>query len=1280
MRAFEPFVRLCCVLALMVLVLSPVSLAGDPAEDKQPTLLELWTKLVDEDETWQQVTELFEELDAGGLNDSRSPVRLERPFPADPQLAALDATLRLAGGGIRTIVEPGVGASLARDLDDALGRSFRGVGEQGLRVEAIYGGNERGSTLRLEVRNRTNEPMRQLRLHAITSTLSGPVDRVARGGGPELVHTLRLVPGALSSLALGDLEPGQSVKAEASFEPEHLQLEGSTHVYYLFSYRSASGSLKTAVPRPAQVRLDGARDDELPCPAPRDGVLITTRQDTCDWHDCQEVTAGWLVFTTYERVVDEDINNDGDMQDLMLGKRKIGSEHTVWLGTQGSWTSGEGLAVWTAYESNDRIDHTGDGDTDDVVLFWQRLDESVTRLGGEVGVVQNLTIENGRVAVHVSEEALGEDRSLDGDLDERYVFVLDTRTGELTDTGALGSNPLAGPEGIVYFSTFEGTQNGIGADLNLDGDQEDRLLRWWAPDDLEGLAPGVGNSGLTLYYDAYYAQAGTRFVMAYAATGLPNPDARTVAYLHLGEGEPQVVTPDESYGMVDAEGRRIALYDGSQSPIRLVEPATGSSEILAFTGNVRGLEGSTLITYDYSYPDSLVFHHDIASGFSQAIGRTHSNFWNPEARLHGDLVSWHNDDDTSCYEYWTSWMEVYRVSERTTYKTDGAGYKYSTGTPGESVVAFTQPEAWAEKELDGEPGLRGWLLTYYLPPCRSFGELETFIETAATDDPSINANLMQRYLAFRELWDKGQVKAAAGGTCALFRELSSPEFSGIESLSRKLVRGCLLSTALSEGIVPGEDACAADNCPGVSNPMQVDVDEDGAGNVCDNCLNLSNPDQLDSDGDGRGDACDACPFDASPSIEDYDGDGIEDVCDNCPSNWNPDQLDEDDDGAGDLCDNCPGLPNPEQADPDSDGLGALCDNCPSVWNRDQSDSDGDGEGDACDTDSDTDGDGFVDADDNCPADQNPDQEDNENDGLGDICDPDDDNDWTPDEEDNCPFVYNYDQRDSDGDGLGDACDVDQDEDGIEDSEDNCPYDANPDQSDEDSDRAGDACDNCLGLHNSAQSDIDADGVGDVCDNCERNVNPAQEDRDADDVGDSCDNCPDVYNPSQADLDADGTGDACDDDRDGDGVPDAVDNCVDLLNPDQADADEDGVGDACDICPLDHNPDQRDRDYDGLGDACDNCPEDRNPDQADADADDVGDRCDNCRETVNPDQDDSDRDGTGEACDNCPGVWNNTQRDFDSDGLGDKCDNCKYVANPDQADSDLDGIGDACDDD
>jgi len=71
----------------------------------------------------------------------------------------------------------------------------------------------------------------------------------------------------------------------------------------------------------------------------------------------------------------------------------------------------------------------------------------------------------------------------------------------------------------------------------------------------------------------------------------------------------------------------------------------------------------------------------------------------------------------------------------------------------------------------------------------------------------------------------------------------------------------------------------------------ADSDSDSIADQVDNCVLISNVDQIDVNQNGRGDVCD-----------DFDRDGVVNSIDNCQNNPNRNQADEDGDGIGNVCD------------------------------------------------------------------------------------------------------------------------------------------------------------------------------------------------------------------------------------------------------------------------------------------------------------------------------------------------------------------------------------------
>ena len=101
----------------------------------------------------------------------------------------------------------------------------------------------------------------------------------------------------------------------------------------------------------------------------------------------------------------------------------------------------------------------------------------------------------------------------------------------------------------------------------------------------------------------------------------------------------------------------------------------------------------------------------------------------------------------------------------------------------------------------------------------------------------------------------------------------------------------------SDGIADGED-----NCELVSNPDQIDSDQDSVGNACDEICPITPPGASGINTDPFSDTL-GCASSEDPN--DDDGDGIVDTADNCPLVSNADQANGDGDSLGDACDETP---------------------------------------------------------------------------------------------------------------------------------------------------------------------------------------------------------------------------------------------------------------------------------------------------------------------------------------------------------------------------------------
>lgn len=257
------------------------------------------------------------------------------------------------------------------------------------------------------------------------------------------------------------------------------------------------------------------------------------------------ISGSLIAFQTHERWVSQDLNNDGDAEDWVIGYYDIS---TGAVGNTGADTG---------RESGSRVSISGS-----VIAFSRGWLPTISYYDISTGVLTNTgaigyepSICGSVIAFQVYEGWMGQDLDGDGDATGWAIRYYDISTGTAHNTGAEGGEPAVSGS-LIAFTSSEPT---IGRDINGDRDAQDAIIRYH--DTATGITADTGADG-----------------------SWPSISGSVIAFLT----SEQVVRRDLN-GDTDKDDHVIRYYDASSSELINTgavgfAPVVGAS-LIAFNGS-----------------------------------------------------------------------------------------------------------------------------------------------------------------------------------------------------------------------------------------------------------------------------------------------------------------------------------------------------------------------------------------------------------------------------------------------------------------------------------------------------------------------------------------------------------------------------------------------------------------------------------------------------------------------------------------------------------------------
>jgi len=254
-----------------------------------------------------------------------------------------------------------------------------------------------------------------------------------------------------------------------------------------------------------------------------------------------------LAFDTPETQLGGDVNGDGDTSDWIVRYHDTATGVTTTTGVVGSGSAAGGsIIAFQTEEKGVRQDLNGDGDTDDMVIQFYDTTTGTTTNTGAIGAYPKVS---GSTIAFVTPEGYyypgAQDLNGDGDTMDAVIRFYDTSTGTLTNTGVVGTDPSVSGS-IIAFSTSE---TWVGQDLNGDGDTSDFVIRYY-----DTATSTLTNTGAVGYYPSVAGSIIAFHTDEYSVGQDLNGDGDTsdsvIGYYDMATGEVTNTQADGAYPSV----------------------------------------------------------------------------------------------------------------------------------------------------------------------------------------------------------------------------------------------------------------------------------------------------------------------------------------------------------------------------------------------------------------------------------------------------------------------------------------------------------------------------------------------------------------------------------------------------------------------------------------------------------------------------------------------------------------------------------------------------------